>query len=738
MPEATAEFLLEIGCEEIPAGWFAPPIDLRENLRQRFVGLVEEARLWSPGPAGAKLPTPFSTPRRLGLSAQLLRRQEDRGSIVWGPAVKAARDSSDRWTKAALGFASKMGAEPDGLRQGVKDPAKPDDLYLFVERREAGKAAVEVLPGVIAALLRRLVVPKRMSWDAWIEDGKGAFPFGRPIRWMVALLDGEVVPFSIHQMVDGGPGPVAVQSGNRTFGHRFLPRGAVGQAIPVKSYADLEARLGEAAVVLAVADRARRIGEGLESAARGAAFDDHGLAVEWADLVEYPTVVAGDVPPEFRRLPTEVLETVLVHHQKYVPLIDGGTVTRFAAVIDSDDTSAAAIVRGMERVVVARLRDAAFFWAEDMKRPLEDRISDLAGVTFHQGLGSYKDKAERMARFVDAMGAEMGLLTKPEHEAARRAALLSKADLTTAMVREFPELQGVMGGIYLQAQGEPWANVAAAVRWHYHPIALEPGSVPAAAFSGGDGTVFAALSVADKLDTLAGYFGLGLVPTGSSDPFGLRRAAQGALRAILDFWKVDVAERQPSLRSLAAAAVSGYGANLKRPTADVRRDLEAFLLDRLRYLLSARGFPGDEIEAALGAREPEALDDPTECVARLAALHSVRSEAREDFEGLAAAFKRAHNILGDAAPIAVEPALFSEPAERELFDAVSGLGSANGRIDARLRSLARLRTPVDHFFDNVLVMAEDPRVRANRLALLHQTLSLFFRIADISKLGGQA
>ncbi|MES1211231.1 MAG: glycine--tRNA ligase subunit beta, partial [Acidobacteriota bacterium] len=233
-------------------------------------------------------------------------------------------------------------------------------------------------------------------------------------------------------------------------------------------------------------------------------------------------------------------------------------------------------------------------------------------------------------------------------------------------------------------------------------------------------------------------FGLGLVPTGSSDPFGLRRAGQGALRAILDFWKVDVAERQPSLRALAAAAVSGYGSSLKRPAADVRKDLEAFLLDRLRYLLSARGFPGDEIEAALGAREPEALDDPTECVARLTALHRVRSEAREDFEGLAAAFKRARNILAHTDPAAVEPVLFSEAAERELHQAVLALAAPNGRHDAQLRSLARLRAPVDKFFDDVLVMAEDPKVRANRLALLHQTLSLFFRIEDISKLGGQA
>jgi glycyl-tRNA synthetase beta chain len=729
MPEATAEFLLEIGCEEMPASWLPA---LTGQLQRKLDELLSRENL-DPAHVHAA-----STPRRLVGRATLARRQADREELVFGPALKMARDAAGTWSNAALGFSKKVGARPEDLEQGPKDASRPEELHLLFRKKTPGRPSAEVVPSLVAPLLRGLAFPKRMSWDAWIEDGKGAFPFGRPIRWIVALLAGEVVPFRIHQMVDGGPGPVVVESGSRTFGHRFLPRGAAGQAILVKSYADLEARLLDAAVVLGVDDRAHRIDSGLKAASGGAAFADHGLAAEWAHLVEHPTVVTGEVPPEFRRLPTEVLETVLVHHQKYVPLVEGGTVTRFAAVIDSDDQATAGIVRGMERVVVARLRDAAFFWAEDMKRPLEARIPDLAGVTFHQGLGSYKDKADRMARFVDAMGAEMGLLTKPEHEAARKAALLAKADLTTAMVREFPELQGVMGGIYLQAQGDAWTNVAGAVRWHYHPISLEPGSVPAGAFSGGDAIVFAAVSVADKLDTLAGYFGLGLVPTGSSDPYGLRRAGQGALRAILDFWKVDLAERQPNLRSLGAAAVSGYGSALKRPPADVRRDLEAFLLDRLRYLLSARGFPGDEIEAALAAREPDALDDPTHCVARLEALHRVRSEAREDFERLAAAFKRARNILGDAAPAAVVPALFSEPAERQLHEVVSGLGVSNGQLDARLRSLAKLRTPVDSFFDNVLVMADDPKVRANRLALLQQTLSLFFRIADISKLGGQA
>jgi glycyl-tRNA synthetase beta chain len=359
-------------------------------------------------------------------------------------------------------------------------------------------------------------------------------------------------------------------------------------------------------------------------------------------------------------------------------------------------------------------------------------------VTFHQGLGTYADKTARLTRLVDAMGAELGLLTKPEHDAARDAARLAKADLTTLMVREFPELQGVMGGIYLTAEGDQWEGVARAVRWHYHPLSAEEEAAPKGAVEGSDATVFGAVSLADKLDSLAGYFGLGLAPTGSSDPYGLRRAAQGAVRVLLDFWHANPEEKRPSLRRLIAVAVGGYEGRLKRPPAEVAAELEAFFLDRLRYVLVARGYPADEVEAVLGAREPDALDDPHEAWLRLKALHRVRSEAREDFEHLAVAFKRAKNILGQQPAAKVDAGLLTEAAERELHAAVGRLAGTNGAYEGRLRALAGLRAPVDRFFDDVLVMAEDEKVRANRLGLLSQALSLFYRIADISKLGGQA
>jgi glycyl-tRNA synthetase beta chain len=720
------EFLLEVGCEEIPAPWLP---DLTQQLARRFQDLAEKERL-EPSAVEA-----FSTPRRLVLRADLLTGQADREEKVWGPSLKVARDASGAWTGAALGFAKKSGVRPEELQQAPKDPASPADVYLVARKRTAGRPASEVLAPVLAALLRALAFPKRMSWDAWLEDGKGAFPFGRPIRWLVALLGGRVVPFQVFALVDGARGPAIVSSGDTTYGHRFFPRGKAGSPIRVDSFDDLRTKLRDHRVVLEARDRDAILQAQLAAGKVPATEVGTRLVAEWRELVEWPQVVFGTIPGEFHGLPAEVLETVLVHHQKYMPVATGdGRFGRFAAVTntEAEPPAQAAIARGMERVVVARLRDAAFFLAEDAKRPLADRVDDLSGVTFHRDLGSYREKADRMAALVRLLAPQMG----GDAQAAEEAARLAKADLTTLMVREFPELQGTIGALYLERQGAP-AAVASAVRWHYHPVSVEEGTAPAGAL-GEEGArrVFAAVSLADKLDTLAGYFGLGLVPSGSSDPYGLRRAAQGVVRVLLDFWPGDSAHRPPSLRGLVASAAQGYDGRLKRAAAEVTRDLEGFLLDRLRYVFLSRGFAADEVEAVLGAREPDALEDPAESARRLQALHRVRKEAAEDFAHLAVAFKRAKNILGDQPLPPVDRGLFSEAAERELFEAVQGLGGANGGYEARLRSLSSLRGPVDRFFDDVLVMAEDPRVRANRLGLLGQALSLFYRIADISKLGG--
>jgi glycyl-tRNA synthetase beta chain len=733
-----AELLLEIGFEEMPAPWLP---GLAEQLRARFLEAAGRGLLEAGGVAVAY------TPRRLVLRAEVPGGQPDREEPVWGPSLKAAKDAAGKWTGAAQGFAKKNAVAVEDLGEGAKDPAKPGERYLLHVKRVAGRPTREVLPGLLAGVLRALAFPKRMSWDAWLEDGRGAFPFGRPIRWLVFLLDGEVVPFAIHALacpaptgpggVDGAKGPVIVESGRATRGHRFLPKGSGGRPVEVRSFDELERALRERFVILAPEERASRIESQVRAAARGGAVRDHGLRSEWRDLVEYPTVLVGEVPGEFRSLPPEVLETVLVHHQKSISLREAdGTIARFAAVVNGDGAAAPEIVRGLERVVVARLRDAAFFLAEDRKRPLADRVEDLAGVTFQQGLGTYRDKAARMAKLVQAMGRQ-GALSGDALAKATRAAGLAKADLVTLMVREFPELQGVVGGIYVAGEGAP-DEIATAVRWHYHPVAVEADAEPAAAFAGADAKarVFAAVSLADKLDTLAGYFGLGESPTGSRDPYGLRRAGQGAVRVVLDFWRPQPGEKGPDLQELAAAAVEGYGP-LKQPAEAAAGAARAFLLDRLAYVLAVRGFSTDEVAAVLGAPLARALADPADAQARVAALQRVRREVPEDFAALAEAFKRAKNILAQTAPApAVDPGLFEADAERSLFATASGLEKAAGSYEDRLRGLASLRAPVGRFFDDVLVMAEDARVRGNRLALLKQTLSIFYRIADISSLGG--
>ena len=720
-----ADLLLEVGCEEMPASWIP---GLTEQLRQRFTELAGRERL-EPGDVRA-----FGAPRRLVLAAAVVDGQPAREEQVFGPALRAAKDAAGRWTAAADGFARKSGVLPEALGQAAKDPARPDELSLVFVRKTAGRPSIEVLPAVIGAVLRALAFPKRMSWDAWIDDGKGAFPFGRPIRWMVALLDGRVVPFAIHAMLNGAKGAVVVETGTQTFGNRFLPREAAGRPVDVASFDGFKQALARHFVLVDPAEREARIRDGLRSATAGSTTPDL-LVSEWRDLVEFPTVLVGRVPDEFRALPAEVLDTVLVHHQKYIPLRDRGEGgVRFAAVVDGDGANGPEIVRGMERVVVARLRDAAFFFAEDRKRPLAERVADLEGVVFHQGLGTYKDKADRMVRLVDAMGTA-GVLTKGEHRMAREAALLAKADLTTLMVREFPELQGVVGGLYLDAEDAQRAAVARAVRWHYHPLSIDEAAPPKGSLKADEANLFGAVSLADKLDTLAGYFALGLTPKGSSDPFGLRRAALGVIRVLLDFWEAP-AGKHPSLRALIPEAVGGYVGILKTTPATTQQGLEVFFLDRLSHVLGARGFDPDEVAAVVHTPSLHALDDVHDVFLRLRALHDARAEARDDFEHLAVAFKRAKNILEKETPAGIDPKLFESDAERELHAAVGRLGRRDGSYEDRLRALAGLRAPVDRFFDDVLVMAEDARVRANRLGLLHQTVSLFYRIADISKLGG--
>lgn len=748
------EFLLEIGCEEIPASWLP---GLTRQLSERIESLAAEQFL-EPRDVEA-----YSTPRRLVVRAEVVRRQSDRQESFRGPALEiaktppkgAGRGSSPDlaqgdWTPAAHGFAKRHGVTVEQLRVDV-DPTVPPPayagktgLYVFVDKTTIGSSADKVLPNVVAATLRSLSFPKTMSWDAWLDDGKGAFPFGRPIRWLVALLDGAIVPFTVFELAAGQKGPALVKAGNVSFGHRFLPPGQAGQPFPVTGFADLCAKLREHGVVLEAAERESLLEtqlEGLISPGELIMIEDRGLIEEWVHLVEHPQLVRGSVPAEFRSLPVEVLRTVLVHHQKYVPVVEkkqGGTVVGFVGLTNIDATASGSVVRNMERVCVARFRDAAFFYGEDRKQKLDDRLPALKGVTFHQKLGSYFDKAQRLVKLVNFM-AEQGWLTEHQCAQARRAAELCKADLTTLTVREFTELQGMMGGIFLASEGEA-AAVWRAVYWHYHPIAIGEHDVPLYEHVGTP-AVFGAVSLADKLDTLAGYFSIGANPTGSSDPFALRRAAQGAVRVALDFW---INKPRPDLRALARAALDQFAFDQKNPRGKVEAVLiDLFLEDRLEYVLGQRGFGAGEVDAVLEAA-PDALADAHDALQRLQALKRVRHEARADFDALAEAFKRASNILSGQSPAErIEAALFERDSERDLSAAVDTAAAAqDGRgYEDRLRALAALREPVDRFFareqdGGVMVMADDPAVRANRLALLARARGLFHSIADVSKLGG--
>ena len=603
-----AEFLLEIGFEEMPAPWLS---DLAAQLKAKFESLANDAQL---EPKGTRV---LWTSRRLVLVSDVKARQEDRTVVEFGPAAKIAKDASGNWSKAAEGFAKKQGVALDALTLAAKAEGSAD-LYVSATRKIVGRPTGEVLSNAMAALLRGLNFPKRMNWDAWLDDGRGAFEFGRPIQWIVALLDGAVVPFEIFDATGGAKGAVRLKAGRRSMGNRFYPRDAKDRGFDVKSFADLDAGLVARFVVLDPAKRAERIRAQVEKAGGKIEGETAHLVHEWCDLVEYPTIAVGSIPKEFADLPIEVLETVLAHHQKAITLPAGSDgAPRFAAISGCDDAGARNAALGQERVVVARLKDARFFWDEDRKRTLESRVDDLAAVTFQKGLGSYKDKAVRISTHAQGIAKEAGW-NADLVKSAGRAALLAKADLVTLMVREFPELQGTTGGLYAATTEAP--EVASAIRWHYQPASIEAASAPAGKVTGAAKNLFAAVALADKLDTIVGYFGLGQIPSGSSDPYGLRRAGQGVARVLLEFWD----GKAPDLAAKITALHADYS-KLPKSAAETESSVLAFLVDRMRAVFVAGGATADEIDAVLSTPRVKPLADARATRDRLSAVSSVRA-----------------------------------------------------------------------------------------------------------------
>jgi glycyl-tRNA synthetase beta chain len=673
--------LLEIGAEEIP-DWMLP--GALEYLSTAIGSLLEQHRL------GQTSVRTDATPRRLVVRSEgILARQQDSEERVWGPAKSAPE-------AAVAGFAKKQGVEVSQL-EVLSDGKAEKYSYL---RKVPGRGADAILADALPQLVLKTPFPKTMYWT-----GKGGVRFIRPIRWIVALLDDEVIPFEI----------AGVPSGNESSGHRKLGR----SRFPV-TYETFEEKLRDNYVLLSAVERRKRI-----RAVSTKYRCDNELLDTLINLTEWPTPITGSFDPEFLTLPKEVLITVMRHHQKYfsVDNPDGTLAPTFVAVTNTDGDPEGLIRHGNERVLRARFNDARFFWNADQKRKLSERVKDLANVTFQAKLGSYLQKTERVEELVLTLLEHIAqpgkTLTEADLNAAKgryafgpddptfyaiRAARLSKADLTTELVKEFTELQGVVGGLYARAQGEP-EEVAGAIYDHYKPVSMED-SIP--------GTQAGALvSIADKLDTLRGCFKVGLIPSGSKDPFALRRAAQGIVKILVE----------GKLRLPIQSLLLGD------------RQLEEFFVDRVRhYFREIRGFAYDEVNAVIAT----GWDDLVSVEERLQAVRDVRPSA--DFEPLAASFKRIQNILKQAQfeglADALKPALLEAGPEADLHQEFERIRREIAGLDYRgaLTAIASLRPKVDLFFDKVLVNAPDPAVRRNRLALLHTMLAEFSTIADFSEI----
>ena len=740
------ELLIEIGCEELPASWMPPLV--------RQLGACVGARLEAARLACPTAPEAFATPRRLAVrAARVAERQPDLEETVTGPPVRAAFTDTGEPTRAAAGFARKQGVAVDRLIR----IDTPKGAYLAHRRRQRGRAARSVLGGVLAATLRDLAFPKQMHWDARLDDGRGDLPFGRPIRWLVFLFGGRVVPFVIGRTPEAAARGVApIRAGSATRGHRFFSRaGRPGRPVRVGSFAEYRKVLKRHYVLLTREERRARIAKKLETQAKrlggvvGGAGGAASLLDEVPDLVEYPSVVAGRFPEEFLALPEEVLRTTMIHHQHYFPVAtaDGRLTEHFLAVTNVPKDNVPEIARNSERVLVARLRDARFFWEADRGAPLDSRLDRLDTLRFHAKLGSYLDKARRIEKLAAAVaGDAFGAPDKVDQ--AARAARLAKADLTTDMVGEFSELQGVMGGIYAREDGEP-EEVWRAVYHHYLPVGVTADAHPRPDDLGGAGTSWAAVALADKLDTLVGLFRAGERPRGARDPFGLRRQAHGVFAILVDLPELTGLAARPDLGGLVSAAEAAHDAGQESAAGpEAVERLQQFLLERLRFVLEQRGHDVRNVRAVTQPWPSWRAVTPLDARRKLEALSGFTGST--DFQQLAALFKRVRNIareLPDAeladveagrAVVSDEPA---EPAEAALAaelerrrPAIAAAVAAGADYHAAFAEAAAFGPAVDRFFTDVLVMAGDPGLRRRRLALLKRLEHLILQLADVSAL----
>ncbi len=736
------ELLLEIGCEELPASWLP---GLTHQVGEIVAAELREHRLAPESPVET-----FSTPRRLTVRiVGIPERQADLEDLVNGPPVSAAFKPDGTPTPAAAGFAAKQGVEVGALER----IQTPKGEYLAFRRRERGKATVDVLPDVLSGTLRHLAFPKAMHWDAMLEDGRGDLTFGRPIRWMLFLYGGRVVPFAITRTAAAETSQVQdVPTGAVTYGHRFLTTsGRAGRAIKVRSFDEYRARLLENFVILERGERHDKIARELDAKAQrlqgrvSRTVHESSLLQEVPDLVEYPSVIAGTFALEFLELPEEVLTTTLIHHQHYFPVDgeDGKLKNAFLAVINTEPDNERTIARNAERVVTARLRDARFFWEADRKITLESRMDRLGTLLFHKKLGTYKEKAERIERLAEWIAREALGADVATSQLAAKAARLAKADLTTDMVREFTELQGTMGGVYARAEGLP-EEIWKAIHFHYLPIGVEADAPPTRGQLGRAAVTWAAVSLADKLDTIVGLFAAGEKPTGSRDPYGLRRAAQGLIRILVDLPTLTGGEHTLRIGQLLDRSAS----EIASATAESSQSAAAFVLDRFCYLCEARKYQAAEVRAVrrVFEQEPGQLR-PLDAIRRIEGLQELAGS--NDFRALAELFKRVKNITKGIPvshdrfnwqPLQDYGRESTEHAEQALIillatqENIIRDDTMKGHYKAALSRLAGFRPRVAEFFDEVMVMADDERVRDMRLSIMARLRDLIIGIADISEI----
>ncbi|HEY3277092.1 MAG TPA: glycine--tRNA ligase subunit beta [Syntrophorhabdaceae bacterium] len=685
------DFLLEVGTEEIPARFLEPA---REGLTRTLKELLGGALI------SFDEPEVYATPRRIAvLIKNMADAQNESVSVKFGPPYNRAFNPEGEPTPAATGFAKSQGVGLDDLKKGIKDGVE----FVVVEKKEGGRQTRDVLPGILKDAVAKIPFQKRMRW------GAGTFEFARPIQWLVALFGPDLIDFTLAD----------VRSGKTTLGHRFLSEGPITLADPSEYLEKLKA----GSIMLKEEDRLDLIRKGIaknEEETAGQALKDEELIREIVYITEFPYALRGAFDEKYLAIPKEVLVNVMKSHQKYIPLFtaEGSLMPYFiffANTVPKDDAN---VIRGNEKVLRARLADAEFFFHEDKKAKLYDLYDRLSSIVWHVKLGTLKEKTERVAQVAAFLATVLGYQEKGQIE---RAVRLMKSDLLTHMVGEFPELQGIMGRIYAEAQGET-PEVALAIEEHYLPTGGN-GAIPATSL----GSI---LAVADKIDSLVSFFSVGISPTGNLDPFALRRQALGLMKTIMER-KLSI----PLKRLIEKSYESGSAIKKRVSLEETMAALLEFMTTRFKFSMIEEGHNQEFVESVL----PVVAEDIHDGALRLHALET--QDSIEDFKRLMVGFKRVYNITKALTEeVEVNRSLLAEGEEEALFDLYErtkeGFFSSMdaGNYKDALALLVGFKETIDHFFDKVFVMDKDDAIRTNRLALLKKIKDMFLRFADFSKI----